>query len=216
VLRILVADDHEVVRQGVRILLQTQAGWEVCGEAATGREAVAKTEKLKPDIVILDIAMPEMNGVEAARRIRKARPETRILVLTIHESEDLVRELLEAGVSGYLLKTDAGRDLIAAVEALNEGKPFFTSKVARMVLDAYLSSTAPTGVGETPWSQLKGREREIVQLVAEGKSSKEIAAALNLSVQTVTTHRANIMRKLGLHSTSELIRYAVRNKITMP
>src|SRR2546425_663135 len=214
-LRILVADDHDVVRRGLRTLLQTRPGWEVCGEAATGREAVEKTEKLKPDIVILDVAMPELNGLEAARLIRRARPEVQILVLTIYESEDLVRELLQVGVRGYIMKADAGRDLIAAMEALVQGKSFFTSRVTQMVLEGYLAP-ATHAEPETPRSRLSGREREVLQLLAEGKTNKEIAVRLGISTKTVERHRANIMGKLGLHSISELIRYAVLNKIIMP
>jgi len=213
--RILVADDHDVVRQGVRALLQTRPGWEVCGEAATGGEAVEKTEKLRPDIVILDIAMPELNGLEAARLIRKARPEVQILVLTMYESEDLVRELLKVGVRGYVLKTDAGSDLIAATEALSQGKTFLTSGALQGVLKGYLASTT-SAEAETPWSRLSGRERETLQLLAEGKTNKEIAFRLGVSIKTVEKHRARIMSKLGLHSISELVRYAIRNKIITP
>jgi DNA-binding NarL/FixJ family response regulator len=211
-LRILVADDHEVVRYGVRVLLEGHAGWEVCAEAADGRDAVDKAVTLKPDIVILDIGMPNLNGLEATRQILRTTPQARVLILTMHESEQVVREVLEAGARGFLLKSDAGRDLIAAVEALQRYKTFFTSKVAEMVLENFLKSKpGPAEGGER--DILTPREREIVQLLAEGKSTKEVAVALGLSVKTAETHRSNIMRKLNLHSISELVLYAVRNNI---
>ena len=215
-LRILIADDHDVVRQGLRALLETQPGWEICGEAATGRETVEKTRKLKPDIVLLDIIMPELNGLEALRRIRKARPETQVLVLTMHESEDLIGQALKAGARGFMLKSDAGRDLVTAIDALSRHKPFFTSKVAQMVLEGYLEGTAPGAAEEAPRSRLSAREREVVQLLAEGRTNKEIAARLEISTKTVETHRSSIMRKLNLHSVGELTRYAIRNKIIEP
>ena len=215
-LRILIADDHDVVRQGLRALLETQPGWEICGEAATGRETVEKTRKLKPDIVLLDIIMPELNGLEALRRIRKARPETQVLVLTMHESEDLIGQALKAGARGFMLKSDAGRDLITAIDALSRRKPFFTSKVAQMVLEGYLEGTAPGATEEAPRSRLSAREREVVQLLAEGRTNKQIAASLEISTKTVETHRSSLMRKLNLHSVGELTRYAIRNKIIEP
>ena len=215
-LRILIADDHDVVRQGLRALLEAQPGWEICGEAATGRETVEKTRKLKPDIGLLDIIMPELNGLEALRRIRKARPETQVLVLTMHESEDLIGQALKAGARGFMLKSDAGRDLVTAIDALSRRKPFFTSKVAQMVLEGYLEGTAPGAAEEAPRSRLSAREREVVQLLAEGRTNKEIAARLEISTKTVETHRSSIMRKLNLHSVGELTRYAIRNKIIEP
>lgn len=213
--RILVADDHEVVRRGIRAVLEVQPGCEVCGEAVTGREAVRKARRLAPDIVILDIGMPELNGLDATRQIRKALPHTEVLILTMHESEQVVREVLAAGARGYLLKSDAGRDLVAAVEALRSHKPFFTSAVAEQLLEDYLKTAARPGVAHSP-TRLTPREREIVQLLAEGKSNKEVAAALGISVKTAETHRTKIMRKLDLHSLSELVRYAIRNKIIEP
>ncbi len=215
-LRILIADDHDVVRQGLRALLEAQPGWEICGEAATGRETVEKTRKLKPDIVLLDIIMPELNGLEVLRRIRKATPETQVLVLTMHESEDLIGQALKAGARGFMLKSDAGRDLVTAIDALSRRKPFFTSKVAQMVLEGYLEGTAPGAAEEAPRSRLSAREREVVQLLAEGRTNKEIAARLEISTKTVETHRSSIMRKLNLHSVVELTRYAIRNKIIEP
>ena len=213
-LRIFVADDHEVVRRGLIALLQSQPEWEVCGEAGDGREAVEKAQKLKPDVIILDIGMPSLNGLEATRQILKTNPHTRVLILTLHDSDQVVREVLNAGARGFLLKSDAARDLVAAVEALRRDKTYFTSKVAAMVLEGYLKNeTGTTQVATPARSRLTPREREIVQLLAEGKSTKEVAVALGLSVKTAETHRSNIMRKLELHSVSDLVLYAVRNNI---
>lgn len=213
--RILVADDHEVVRRGLCALLQGQPDWEVCGEAGDGREALDKTQKLKPDVVILDIGMPSLNGLEATRQILKTMPHTKVLILTLHDSDQVVREVLNAGARGFLLKSDAARDLVAAVEALRRDKTYFTSKVAAMVLEGYLKNGTPGIQPTAPQTRnrLTPREREIVQLLAEGKSTKEVAVALGLSVKTAETHRSNIMRKLELHSVSDLVLYAVRNNI---
>ena len=213
-LRILIADDHDLMRRGIKTLLQTHAGWEVCGEAQTGREAVSQTEELKPDIVILDISMPDLNGLEAARRIRKASPTTEVLILSLHFSDQLIREMVEAGVRGYIVKSDSDRDLIVAVETLAKHKPFFTPRATEVILSNFnnLGGTR-VEVPETVRERLTSREREIVQLLAEGKSSKEVANSLSISVKTAETHRANIMRKLQLHKVSELVRYAVRNQI---
>lgn len=212
--RILVADDHEVVRRGLCALLQSQPDWELCGEAADGREAVEKANKLRPDAVILDIGMPTLNGLEATRQILKVNPQVRVLILTLHDSDQVVREVLNAGARGFLLKSDAARDLVSAVEALRRDKTYFTSKVAAMVLEGYLKAGTPDAVPTPPTrSRLTPREREIVQLLAEGKSTKEVAVALGLSVKTAETHRSNIMRKLELHSVSDLVLYAVRNNI---
>ena len=210
---ILVADDHEVVRKGLVSLLQAQPEWQVCGEAGDGREAVEKALQLKPDVVILDIGMPSLNGLEATRQILKANPQARVLILTLHDSDQVVREVLNAGARGFLLKSDAARDLVAAVEALRHDKTYFTSKVAAMVLEGYLKGGTPGVAVSSGRNRLTPREREIVQLLGEGKSSKEVASALGISVKTAETHRANIMRKLELHSVSELVRYAVRNQI---
>jgi DNA-binding NarL/FixJ family response regulator len=213
-LRILLVDDHEVVRRGLSVILQARNDWEICGEASHGREAVEKAAALKPDIVILDVGMPELNGLEATRQIVKARPETRILILTLHDSDALVQEVLNAGARGFLLKSDAARDLVTAVEALKNNKTYFTPKVASMVLEGFLRKKgADRGELVSPRAKLTPREREIVQLLAEGKSSREVAGALGLSVKTAETHRANIMRKLNLHSVSDLVMYAVRNNI---
>jgi DNA-binding NarL/FixJ family response regulator len=214
--RILVADDHDLMRRGVKTLLESHAGWEVCGEAKTGREAVDKAEELKPDIIILDISMPDLNGVEAARRIRKASANTEILILSMHYSDQLIREIVDAGVRGYIVKSDSDRDLIVAIETLAKHKPFFTPHATEVILNNFNTSGPAIPVPELISKRLTSREREIVQLLAEGKSSKEVATSLGISVKTAETHRANIMRKLELHSVSELVRYAVRNQIIEP
>lgn len=213
--RILVADDHEIVRRGLRALLDAQPNWEVVGEAVTGREAVDKARLLTPDVAIIDVGMPELNGLEATRQILKALPQTEVLILTMHESEQIVREVLDAGARGYVLKSDAGRDLVAAVEALCQHRTFFSSKISEMLLRSYIRPTR-TDQPETVRSRLTAREREIVQLLAEGKSNKEVATSLNISIKTAETHRTNIMNKLDLRSVTELVRYAVRNNIVEP
>jgi DNA-binding NarL/FixJ family response regulator len=208
-LRILVADDHEVVRRGLCALLEAHAGWQICGEAADGREAVAKAKDLNPDILVMDIGMPALNGLAAADQIMQANPRQRILILTITRSEQVIREVLEVGARGFVLKSDAARDLVNAVEALQQGRTFFTPQVGDMVLSGYLHG----GTEKVNLPRLTTREREIVQLLAEGKSTKEVAGLLNLSVKTAETHRSNVMRKLGIHSVSELVLYAIRNNI---
>jgi len=210
VLRILIADDHEVARKGIRALLEDHAGWEVCGEARDGREAVESASRLKPDVLLLDVGMPNLNGLDAARQILATTPEARILILTVYDSEQVVREVLAAGALGFVLKSDAGRDLVAAVEALQNRRTFFTPKVAQMMLDGYLR---PQESDTSDKCVLTPREREVIQLVAEGKTTKEVAAALSLSVKTAETHRTNLMRKLDLHSIADLTLYAVRNGI---
>jgi DNA-binding NarL/FixJ family response regulator len=212
-LRILVADDHDIIRRGLKELLTSRPGWEVCAEAKTGREAVTLAEQLKPDVVVMDISMPDLNGLEAARKIRKSLPKCEILILTLHFSDQLVREIVEAGVRAYIMKSDADRDLVAAVEALSNHRPFFTARAADMLLDGFVRPHATVDPDAVIRNRLTAREREIVQLLAEGKSSKEVAVSLGISVKTAETHRANIMRKLELHSVSELVRYAVRNQI---
>jgi len=212
-LRILVADDHDIIRRGLRSLLTAKPGWEVCAEAKNGREAVSLAEEHKPDVVVMDVSMPELNGLEAVRRIRKSLPKTEVVVLTLHFSDQLVHDIIEAGAKGYIMKSDADRDLVAAVDALSVRRTFFTPKAGEMVLNGFKKrDVAPTGEQEFR-NRLTIREREIVQLLAEGKSSKEVAAALGISVKTAETHRANVMRKLELHSVSELVRYAVKNQI---
>src|SRR5579864_7756374 len=201
------------MRRGVKALLQSHPGWEICGEAHTGREAVSKAEELKPDVVILDISMPDLNGVEAGRRIRAATPSSEILILSVHYSDQLIRDILEAGVRGYLIKSDSDRDLVTAVETLANHKPFFTPRATEVILGNFSAGGTRTEIPGTLRERLTSREREIVQLLAEGKSSKEVASSLCISVKTAETHRANIMRKLQLHTVTELVRYAVRNQI---
>jgi DNA-binding NarL/FixJ family response regulator len=205
-----------VVRAGVRALLEGQPDCEICGEAVTGRQVIAMAQQLQPDVAILDITMPELNGLEATRQIRKVAPTVQVLILSVHESEELVREILNAGAHGYILKSDAGRELTAAMHALRKGETFFTSRVAQIALRAY-QNQKPTGhIPAPPGGALTPREREVLQLLAEGKSNKEVASALDISVMTVETHRANIMHKLGVHSIAELVRYAVRQKMITP
>jgi DNA-binding NarL/FixJ family response regulator len=214
-LRILIADDHDIVRRGLKQLLTSHPGWQVCAEARNGREAVSLSEEHKPDIVVIDIGMPDLNGLEAARRIRKAQPKIGIIILTLHFSDQLVKEIVEAGARAYVMKADADRDLVNAVEALANHRTFFTARAAEMLLTDFSDRISATS-GQTPASprsRLTSREREIVQLLAEGKSSKEVAAVLGISVKTAETHRANIMRKLQVHSVSELVRYAIKNGI---
>ncbi len=212
--RLLIADDHEIVRKGLRTVLGTRQGWEVVAEASDGREALEKAEKFNPHVTILDISMPSMNGLEAARQIAKRVPETKILVLSVHNSDSLIQKVLETGARGYLLKSDAVRDLVTAVDALLCNKTFFTRRIEQAVLEGYLGTTA-SGDDRPADSTLRltARQREIVQLLAEGKSSKEVATELEISVKTAETHRANIMRRLECHSVTELVRYAVRNHI---
>ncbi len=209
--RILIADDHQVVRTGLRALLESRTGWQVCAEAANGREAVEKAGQLKPDVAVLDIGMPLLNGVEATRQIRKLSPQTKVLILTMHDSEVLVQEVLEAGANGYILKDDADRNLVAAVDALRRHKPYLSSRVSEAASSAVGSDGS--SFSRSSRSRLTPREREILQLLAEGKSNKEVAGFLGISVKTAETHRANIMLKLDFHSITELVRYAVRNKI---
>ena len=209
-LRILVADDHDVVRAGLRALLESRKGWQVCAEATNGRDAVNKARDSKPDVAVLDIGMPLLNGVEATRQIRKLSPETEILVLTMHDSETMIQSVLEAGARGYILKDDAAMNLLAAVDAVRRRKPFLSSRVSGAAARA---AGIENGGAERLARPLTPREREIVQLLAEGKSNKEIANYLNISVKTAETHRANIMLKLNFRSVTELVRYAVKNRI---
>ena len=210
--RILIADDHDVVRQGVRAILEGRAGWVVCGEASTGREAVAKAIDLQPDVVVLDISMPELNGLEATRQIRRA-VSAKILILTMHESDQVVSEVLDAGAHGYVLKTDAGRTLVEAIRALLRHREFLTERV-HLVADR---RTAARGAPVTRRRRsLTPRQREVLQLLTEGRSNKEIGVILGMTTKTAETHRAHILAKLRLHSMSELVRYAIRNRIIEP
>jgi len=209
-LRILVADDHSVVRTGLRTLLESEEGWEVCAEATNGREAVEKARALKPDVAVLDIGMPLVNGIEAVRQMKRVSPETEILILTMHDSESLIEEVLGAGARGYILKDDADLNLVRAVNLVRQHKPYLSSRVSEAVSKTALPPEAEAGLDRR---RLTPREREILQLLAEGKSNKEIASFLDISVKTAETHRANIMLKLNFHSITELVRYAVRNNI---
>jgi DNA-binding NarL/FixJ family response regulator len=211
-LRIVVVDDHAVVRRGIRALLESQPGWEISAEASTGRDAVELAKRLQPDIVVMDLSLPELNGLDATRQVLKESPRTEVLVLTMHHSEELAQQVLQAGARGYVLKSDADESLIAAVESLQEHKPFLTAKVTEVVLDDYLRR-AEVSEADTRHTAVTPREREIIQLLAEGKTNKEAAAALRVSVKTIEAHRANVMRKLHFHSLSDLIRYAIRNSI---
>src|ERR1700680_967949 len=213
-LRILIADDHEVVRRGLCMLLQTHEGWEVCGEAKDGREAVEKAKQVRPDVVILDVGMPNLNGLAATRQLLQQNPQQKVIVLTITDSDQAIREALDAGARGFVLKSDAARDLISAVEALQRNRMFFTPRVNDMVLAGFLDRGHNGSNGEPPrLPKLTAREREVIQLLAEGKSSKEVAVLAHASDQSAETHRSNIMRKLGFHSIRDLVVYAVKNNI---
>ena len=210
VTRILIADDHDVVRLGLRSILEAHPNWEVVAEAADGKEAIDKAIETKPDVAVIDYSMPLINGIEVTRQIHARLPQTEILIFTVHDNEKIIEDLLKAGAHGYLLKTDAKRYLIAAIESLAAHKPFFTSRVSEALLKSFLNRTRHSA------STLTDRERAVVQLVAEGHPNKEIARLLNISLKTVESHRAAIMRKLNFHSSAELVRYAIRNKIVEP
>jgi DNA-binding NarL/FixJ family response regulator len=209
--RILVADDHPVFRFGLSSLLQSHKSWVVCGEAADGREAVEKCMRLKPDLLILDICLPMLNGLDTARQILKHNPAQAILVLTAVDSEQVIRDCLEAGVRGWVFKSDGTEDLTTAVEAMQRSKSIFSSRVSDLIMDGYKRHRVDPNAARLP--KLSPREREVVQLVSEGKASKEVAAILNVTLATAETHRSNILRKLNLHSIAELVMYAVRNEI---
>lgn len=205
--RILIADDHDVVRSGLRLILEGQEGWSVVAEAADGKQAVVKAMETRPDVAVLDYSLPLMNGVEATRQIRSRLPNSEVLIFTMHESDTLIRDIIQAGARGFLMKSDAKRFLLAAVDSLSAHKPFFTAKVSEALLKVYLERSGRSG------SAITAREQSVVQLIAEGHSNKQIANVLNISLKTVETHRAAAMRKLNLSSTAALVRYAVRNKI---
>jgi DNA-binding NarL/FixJ family response regulator len=207
-IRILVADDHEVVRRGVCALLKSQNGWEVCGEVSDGRQAMKEVSTLNPDVVILDIGMPNLNGLDATRQILKKHPNTKILILTLHGSREVIRAVLRSGARGLLLKSDAAGNLVPAVTALQQGATYFAPKLAEIADLASDDGPNPPGI-----SQLTPREREIVQLLAEGNTCRQVAEALGLSVKTADTHRSKIMRKLNIHSIRDLVLFAIRNNI---
>jgi two-component system response regulator NreC len=214
--RILIADDHEVVREGARMLLEREPGWEVCGIAKNGRDAVEQARQLQPDIVVLDMSMPELNGLDAARQIKRALPDTELLIFTAHESEELIQEVFDAGAKSYILKADASLHLVAAIKALSQHKPYFTNKVSETLFARFSERSANKRNGNGNRGSLTAREREIVRLLARGKSNKEVANALGLGVRTVETHRANLLRKQGIESLAGLVRYAIRNGIIEP
>ena len=212
-LRIMIADDHELVRRGARGVLHSQPGWRVVGQAANGRVAVEKAMKLKPDVAILDISMPELDGVEAVRQIRQAVPDTKVLVLTMHESDQMVQRALDAGAHGYILKSDLTDSLLKGVRAVVGGKRFLAPKISEIVLDGFLNTRNQFQRESRADARTTPRELEIIRLLAQGKSNKQIAAQLGIAVRTVETHRANFMLKLGLNSLAELIYYAMREGI---
>jgi DNA-binding NarL/FixJ family response regulator len=208
-IRILLADDHNVVRKGLRGTLQEYDDWNVCGEASNGRDAVRLALELKPDLVVLDLTMPELNGIEATRQIKKSLPQTEILIFTMHETEEMILRAFEAGARGFVLKSDDELELVEAIKVISRHKPFFTTAASEALLDNLLRPSMRDSV-------LTDREREVVQLLAEGKANKEVATALDISVKTVETHRATIMRKLEIDSIADLVRYAIRNQLIDP
>jgi DNA-binding NarL/FixJ family response regulator len=212
-LRILIADDHHLIREGLRRLLAARHDWEVCAEAGTGREAVEKAKRLKPDVAILDFSMPELNGLDATREIRKAVPKTEVLMLTMHEDGQLMQEVWAAGARGCVLKSDANELLIQAVERLAQHEKFFTPKASGIVMERLMKPEGEPAAPTPAINELTPREREVLQLIVAGKSTKEVASVLGVSVKTAETHRANLMRTLGIHSVTELVLYAVRNKL---
>lgn len=214
--RILIADDHDIVRRGLRPLIEAECGWEICGEARDGREAVELAERLKPDVVVLDVAMPSLDGVEATRQIRHQRSETEVLAFTGVESEEIVHRLFAAGARACVLKSDADTQLIPAIKSLCAHQPYLASRTSQIVFERYMQGVLPTNSENVASGDLSPRELETVRLLVAGKSNKEVAIALGISVKTVESHRAAIMRKLGLDSFSEMVRYAVRNHIIEP
>ena len=209
--RILIADDHEVVRSGLRSILEAHNGWDVVAEACDGKDAIVKAAETRPDVAIVDYSLPIMNGVEVTRQIRARVPSAEVLIFTMHDSDVLLSELLEAGARAYLLKSDAKQYLIAAVESLADHKPYFTGRISERLLDAFLSVHQ-----DKADASLSPRERVIVQLIAEGHSNKQMSELLNVSVKTIETHRAAAMRKLNVTSTAAIVRYAIRNKLVEP
>ena len=211
-IRILLADDHTVVRDGLRALLEKQPDMTVVAEAADGRDSIRLAEEQSPDVIVMDIAMPNLNGIEATRRIIAAQPRTAIVILSMHQDESYVLRSLKAGAKGYLLKDSLRSDVIEAIRAVSQGRSFLTRKVSRMLQEDYIRELENRGLDDR-YDLLTDREREILQLVAEGKSNKEVAGLLNISLTTVETHRGHVLQKLGIHSVPELILYAVRKGI---
>jgi len=213
-LKILIADDHDLVRKGLRMLVEEHPGWSVCAEARSGREAVEQATQTNPDVIVIDVSMPDLNGLEATRLLRKACPRSEVLVITHHDSDEMAAEVLSAGARGYILKSDSDEELVHAVESLGRHRPYFTARVTEMFLANRAMGAADQA--DSMRHRLTVREVEILQLLAEGKTAKEVASALGIATKTSDTHRTNIMRKLNLHSIAELVRYAIRNKIVEP
>jgi DNA-binding NarL/FixJ family response regulator len=211
--RILLVDDHDVVRRGLKALLEARDGWTVCGEARSGREAVALAQRLQPQVAIVDLTMPGLNGLDTTRQILKVSACTQVLILTMHYSESLVHELLQVGARGYALKTDGGRDIVAAVERLLRHQTYLSAQVSETVMEGFLRAGRGERI-EDPGVSLTPREREIIQLLAEGHRNKNVAHLLGISVKTVETHRSAIMRKIGANSITQIVRYAVRNNLS--
>ena len=215
--RILLADDHNVVRRGLKALLHDRSDWEICGEALSGREAVELAREMQPDIAVIDLMMPDLNGLETTRQIRKVSERTEVLIFTMHHNEALVHDVLDAGARGYLLKTDGEGQIVTAVETLLQHQPYFSAAISETVLEGFLRSARQADSGQqTSAPRLTPREREVIQLLAEGHRNKKIAQILSISVKTVETHRASAMRKLNVSSTAELVRYAIRTKLIGP
>ena len=209
-IKVLLADDHTILRKGLRSLLETEKGIEVLDEAEDGREAVSKVEALHPDVVVMDIAMPGLNGLEATRQIKKLYPEIQVLILSMHTNEEYIFQTLRAGASGYLVKKAAPRDLVLAIHAAMRGESFLSPSISKTIIDEYIRKAEKTGEEDDPFEKLTGREREILQLLAEGISNREISKKIHISVKTVETHRAHIIEKLNLHNATDLTKYAIR------
>jgi DNA-binding NarL/FixJ family response regulator len=212
-LRILIADDHDVVREGTRAVIEQQPGWEVCGVAATGLEAVEQALALKPDIVVMDMTMPELNGLDAAVQIKRRLPQTEILIFSVHQTDELIREVFKAGAKSFIFKSEANHFLVEAIQSLSEHKPFVTNKVSEVLFAEFFNRSEDEPDAAQTSTRLTAREREIVQLLAQGRSNKEVARALSISVRTAENHRANVLRKLRLNSLADLVHYAIRNGI---
>jgi len=212
-LRILIADDHDVMREGTRAVIERQPGWEVCGIATTGRDAIEQALALEPDVVVMDMSMPGLNGLDAAVQIKRRLPRTEILIFTAHETDELIREVFESGAKGFIFKSDAHQLLVKAIQSLSEHKAFFTNKVSEVLFAEILNRSGARPHPMQGNQRLTMREREIVQLLAEGRSNKEVASALSISIRTAETHRSNVLRKLSLDSLADLVRYAIRHKM---